>query len=377
MLINLDELHNKYNLQIKGVLHIGAHECEELDAYLKHISKDKIIWLEANPVLVEKMKQRDPDLRIYQALITDRVGEPITLNITNNLQSSSIYEFGQHAVDYPWCKFVDKYEGSSETVQSIYNMYKIPNNFGNFLNIDIQGAELLALKGMANLLNYFEYLYLEINTAETYKNCALVNEIDEYVKKYHFFRVETKMASSCWGDAFYCKFLPSRRHFKKYYGDGVLVESGTYIGDGVREALRCGFKRIISYEVSPSIYNSTFGWFSTTPNVELYLKSSLNMGDEINSIGERITFWLDGHYSGGPTSYDKKKCPLLEELEIIKKHTRKDHIILIDDVRLMGTDEFSGITLEQIKKAILEINPLYKFFFENGEQDNDILVALV
>lgn len=377
MLINLHELHIKYNLQITGVLHIGAHECEELNAYLKYVNKDQIIWLEANPFLVNMMKKKDPELRIYQAVVTDRIGEPITLNITNNLQSSSIYDFGQHAVDYPWCKFVDKYEGISETVRSVYDIYEIPDNFANFLNIDIQGAELLALKGMGNMLKYFDYLYLEINTAETYKNCCLVEEIDEYLNQYRFRRVETAMASSSWGDAFYHKVLSNRRPFKKYYGDGVLVESGTYVGDGVMEGLKCGFNKILSYEVSPVIYHQTVGKFRGLPNVELYLKSSLSMGDEINSIDKRITFWLDGHYSGGPTSYDGKKCPLIEELEVIKKHPRKDHIILIDDVRLMGTNEFSGVDLEQVKKAILDINPLYKFSFEDGEQDNDILVAIV
>lgn len=27
----------RYNLSLKGVLHIGAHECEELDTYVNHL----------------------------------------------------------------------------------------------------------------------------------------------------------------------------------------------------------------------------------------------------------------------------------------------------------------------------------------------------
>ena len=75
----------------------------------------------------------------------------------------------------------------------------------NFLNLDIQGAELLALQGLEDNLKFIDYIYTEINTGEVYKNCAKVNEIDEFLKKYGFERVETAMTSWEWGDAFYIK----------------------------------------------------------------------------------------------------------------------------------------------------------------------------
>ena len=87
----------------------------------------------------------------------------------------------------------------------MYDEDKIPKNFANFLNIDIQGAELLALKGMGELINYFDYLYLEVNRDYVYKNCALVDEIDEYLLKYNYVRVETSWTNAQWGDALYMK----------------------------------------------------------------------------------------------------------------------------------------------------------------------------
>ena len=75
----------------------------------------------------------------------------------------------------------------------------------DFLNIDIQGAELLALKGFGDLLNNIKYIYTEINTNTLYKDCALVSEIDEYLFKYGFKRVETLMTEFEWGDALYIK----------------------------------------------------------------------------------------------------------------------------------------------------------------------------
>jgi hypothetical protein len=42
MLISLDELVQKYNIIIKGILHVGAHACEEIHYYEKYIPRDKI-----------------------------------------------------------------------------------------------------------------------------------------------------------------------------------------------------------------------------------------------------------------------------------------------------------------------------------------------
>jgi len=51
MLIKFASIISKYP-NIKGILHIGAHECEELNDYnLNGITDENIIWIEANPIL--------------------------------------------------------------------------------------------------------------------------------------------------------------------------------------------------------------------------------------------------------------------------------------------------------------------------------------
>ena len=75
---------------------------------------------------------------------------------------------------------------NNQRIDTMYEQDNIPKNFANFLNIDIQGAELLALKGMGDIINYFDYAYLEVNRNYVYKNCALIDEIDKYLSKYFF-----------------------------------------------------------------------------------------------------------------------------------------------------------------------------------------------
>jgi len=53
-----------------------------------------------------------------------------------------------------------------------------------------------------------KYIYTEVNSDYVYKNCGLVSEIDEYLEKFGFSRVETSWCGSTgWGDAFYIKPL--------------------------------------------------------------------------------------------------------------------------------------------------------------------------
>lgn len=205
MLIKFGILMKKYNMKIKGILHIGAHMCEEMKAYNDNgIMENQIIWIEANPNIVKKLKKYK-NYRVINAIISDKDNKTVKFNIANNGQSSSILELGLHKKYHPTVHYIDSFQGKTKTIKTIYKDNNIPTNFANFLNIDIQGAELLALKGMGDLLNNFDYLYLEINEAEVYKGCGLVTEIDKYVNKYGFKRVETKMTPSKWGDSFYKK----------------------------------------------------------------------------------------------------------------------------------------------------------------------------
>lgn len=66
MLIPLHELVEKYKIKFKGILHVGAHECEELNDYARYISKDKILWVEAMEDKVQLCKAKFPEIKIEQ-----------------------------------------------------------------------------------------------------------------------------------------------------------------------------------------------------------------------------------------------------------------------------------------------------------------------
>jgi FkbM family methyltransferase len=202
MLISLHELIKKYNIQIKGILHVGAHECEELNDYLRYIPIEKMLWVEALPDKVYLCKQKYPGLLIENAIVSD-VAEKVRFHVSNNGQSSSLLEFGLHSHFHPQVHYIGFFDSETKLLKDILPKYNI--NY-NFLNFDIQGAELKALKGMEEYLNGVDYLYTEVNSDYVYKNCALVTELDEYLLKFGLHRVETQWCGDFrWGDAFYIR----------------------------------------------------------------------------------------------------------------------------------------------------------------------------
>ena len=201
MLISIHELVKKYNISFKGILHVGAHECEELNDYEIYISRDKILWIEGMLNKVNFCKKNIPNIVIEHAVISDKI-EKVTFNISNNGQSSSILDFGLHSIYHPNVEYVYSHEVETKLLKNIIYNYNIDYNF---INLDIQGVELKALKSMEEYLPKIDYIYCEVNSDYVYKDCNLVTEIDEYLKTFGFERVETCWTAAKWGDAFYIK----------------------------------------------------------------------------------------------------------------------------------------------------------------------------
>ena len=208
MLIGFDEIMKvliENNIYIFGSFHIGAHDCEELGFYnLLGIPREDIIWIDAIPAKVEEAKNRGIP-NVYNAVITDKDDEEIVFHISNNVQSSSVLELGTHAQEHPSVVYVDNLEQKSVTVDTFFERNDIDASRHNFWNFDIQGAELMALKGARESIKYAKAIYLEVNENELYKNCGLITEIDAFLLEYNFKRVLTNILHHGWGDALYIR----------------------------------------------------------------------------------------------------------------------------------------------------------------------------
>jgi len=204
MLIDLKVLVKKYNLEINGIIHVGAHTLEEKSVY-DSLNIKNVLWFEANYEIANSMKAQFPNEKIYSYAICDVDNQDKDFIVTNNYQSSSILELKTHKIEHPHVTELKRISVKTKTLDT----FIMENNMNyydyNFLNMDIQGAELLALKGAEKLLSSLEYIYLEVNEKELYEGCGLLSEIDVFLQNFRFKRVEINMTPHGWGDAFYIK----------------------------------------------------------------------------------------------------------------------------------------------------------------------------
>jgi FkbM family methyltransferase len=199
----ITNLNRYFTTQINGCIHIGAHHAEEKKWYVEN-NINNVVWIEANQKYYDTIKNNvSSDLVIISGVGSENKKE--FFNVSNNGQSSSLLELGSHKNHHPDVFYTNKIEIQIKRMDDLYSEYNLSPKMYNFLNMDIQGYELEALKGFGDLLNNFDYIYSEINTEEIYVGCPLITDIDLFLRKFDFVRVETKITSWGWGDAFYIK----------------------------------------------------------------------------------------------------------------------------------------------------------------------------
>lgn len=202
--MDLKTLLIRYNLHINGVIHIGAHFGQEYKTY-KKLNVQNMIFFEPIIETFNILKSNignDPNVILYNIALGNKTGkETMFVEYNNNGQSNSILEPEYHKIQYPNIIFNDKKEINIDKLDNIdYNKDKY-----NFINIDVQGYELEVFRGSIETLKHIDYIMTEINRANLYKNCVLEDDLDLFLSKYNFKRVETIWSGGTWGDAFYIK----------------------------------------------------------------------------------------------------------------------------------------------------------------------------
>ncbi|MDF1593146.1 MAG: hypothetical protein P1P89_16650 [Desulfobacterales bacterium] len=156
------------------------------------------------------------------------------------------------------------------------------------------------------------------------------------------------------------------------------METGSYKGDTVEWATR-HFEKVFSIELSAELHRCCIERFKGNSRVHLMEGNSTTVLNSLMpDLREKCFFWLDAHFSSRNTACGKVSVPLLQELDIIGNHPIKNHIIVIDDLRLFGwkdergLEDWGDVTIEHVTYALRKINDRYRIF-----PYNDTLVAAV
>lgn len=127
--------------------------------------------------------------------------------------------------------------------------------------------------------------------------------------------------------------------FSRHTDDStVWIETGTYKGTSTKFFSKYS-KFVHTIEPDYNLWSSTKNELNNKgyKNIAFYNGTSEEMLDKVlNDIkGQKLSIWLDGHWSGGDTFLGNNPTPVLEELKILKKYVQKFNkiSILIDDIR--------------------------------------------
>tara|TARA_Y100001938_G_scaffold147921_1_gene230282 strand:+ start:6146 stop:6790 length:645 start_codon:yes stop_codon:yes gene_type:complete len=214
MLLPIPQLLEYFEINVKGVIQIGAHYGQEYHP-LKAYGVNNFVMIEPVPRHFQEMKQsiNDDTVLMFQTALGSEI-KMVEMNISDfegqdaelyKGMSSSILTPKKHIQQYPHIKFKEKIEVEMTTLDSLFEKENIDAKQYNMINMDVQGYELEVLRGAENTLNSIDCVYTEVNRDEVYEGCPMIEEIDDFLSNYGLKRAVVNWAGDTWGDAVYVK----------------------------------------------------------------------------------------------------------------------------------------------------------------------------
>ena len=171
-----------------SLLLIGAMDIGAQDSIVQRLENYdiRVIGFEPNPVEYEKLiaTNQDPRIRYFPFAIGD--GETHLFHITNTGMTSSLF--------VPNLKVLDQYQSLGELCQVVdvdlietKRLDDLSELAGvDYIGIDVQGAELMALSNAEKLLKEVGIIQTEVEFVELYKKQPLFAEVDQECRRQGF-----------------------------------------------------------------------------------------------------------------------------------------------------------------------------------------------
>lgn len=145
-----------------------------------------VLWIEANsevfPVLQAAISSY-PRQKAISHLVTDQAGQEVTFKIANNDgQSSSIFNLAEHKKMWPEIEYCSEQKHITTTIDALCEAGEIDPALYDVMVLDVQGAELMVLKGAAKSLRHIRFIRLEAADFNAYEGAPTREVISGYLK---------------------------------------------------------------------------------------------------------------------------------------------------------------------------------------------------
>lgn len=182
------------------IVHVGAHKGEEAEEYQRW-GAARVIWVEAAPNMIAPLEAhldavsrapRSPfarltgapatEHRVIHALVADRDGAPMRMRVFTADDSNSIFPRADGVEAHPWLQETgETIELRSRRLDDLLDEAGVAPEEVDVLAMDIQGAELLCLKGAPRLVAHVPLIETEVSTEPFYEGGVLLPELDAWL----------------------------------------------------------------------------------------------------------------------------------------------------------------------------------------------------
>lgn len=184
---------SEFGLKPKRIVHLGAYYADELLEY-ENVNPEFVVWAEANPklwpMLIDKFSKSPCKHALVQRAITDKDDEDIEFNLFNHDEASSIFDIGSELNKwYPNHRVSETVSVKTITVDTMLERLEVDPNGIEYMSVDLQGAEILALRGAHKLLEgeALKWVQSEVVFSEFYKDGADGDAVKALLEGYGFF----------------------------------------------------------------------------------------------------------------------------------------------------------------------------------------------
>ena len=175
----------------KGIIHIGAHKGEEVETYI-NLGFENIILIEPNPELYDFLLtkfENNPKIKIFGIAISDSSGVMdfhIHTSQSGSVEPSSLLKMKEFNKIVKTLRTAKTISVPVITLDEFFIINQLSTKDYNYINIDVQGAELMAFKGATATLKDIDVVISEVNLIELYEHAPLEKDIIDYLEKCGF-----------------------------------------------------------------------------------------------------------------------------------------------------------------------------------------------
>ncbi len=233
------------------IFDVGSRDCIQSIEFYKMFPNSKIYAFECNPNTLDICRKNilpySDRITLIVGAVCDYDGEikfyPIDQDKTitswedGNPGASSLFvSNGEYSIEkYVQYEIVTK----CHRLDTIMNKYNIPNV--DIIWMDLQGAELLAFKGLGKHLDNVQYIHTEVSHKEVYTGQVMFKELNEYILTKNF-TIKNNICGFGWQEDI---IYENKKLHKSLFDIVILV--GPEDKDMIKKQIEFTKKNIVGY----------------------------------------------------------------------------------------------------------------------------------